>query len=79
MLVLSCLKTLNSIKPITLKNQLILCSTIKRKRDISFQHERKFNKKCLNQEEVYDVCIKNGLSSNAVASNDWIFDLNVRK
>lgn len=78
MLVSKCLKTLNSIRSIRLKNHLVLsCLKIRGKRDILYQYN--YNFKCLNREEIYNECIKNGLSPSAISSNDWIFDLNVSK
>jgi len=78
MLVSSLLKTLQFSNAIKLRKYL--STIIDRKQDFSMQNEVQFKMNCNSDHiEKYNVCIKNGLTSNAVLSNDWIFKMNISK
>uniref|UniRef100_A0A2S2PSK2 Transcription termination factor, mitochondrial n=1 Tax=Schizaphis graminum TaxID=13262 RepID=A0A2S2PSK2_SCHGA len=66
------LKCLNAIKL-----RKYLSSMIDKKQKFSIQDEVQFKINCnLNDKEKFNECIKHGLTSNAVLSNEWIFKIN---
>jgi len=57
-----------------------LSTIIDKKQDFSMQDEVKFKMNSnSNHYEKFNCCIKNGLTSNAVLSNEWIFKMNFSK
>jgi len=73
MLVSNLFKTLKYSNVIRLRKYL--STIIDRKQD-----EVQFKINCnSNHSEKFNCCIKNGLTSNAVLSNEWIFKMNIGK
>lgn len=68
-------KLLRSVTPRSLYN-----TTTNKKPHFILQNKVKFStKKNSNYDEKYDECIKNGLSSNTICTNEWIFNLDISK
>lgn len=73
MLVLKRVRTLKRLtRPIELSNRF------SEKRDFSFWNSHAF-KNCTHGVEKYNECIKNGISSNSVITNEWILNLKTSK
>lgn len=73
MIVSNLFKTLKYSNVIRLRKYL--STIIDRKQD-----EVQFKINCdSNYSEKYNCCIKNGLTSNVVLSNEWIFKINISK
>jgi len=73
MLVSNLFKTLKYSNVIRLRKYL--STIIDRKQD---EVQLKINCNS-NHSEKFNCCIKNGLTSNAVLSNEWIFKMNIGK
>lgn len=57
-----------------------LCTKINRKPNSFLEDTGKFNKQFnSNYDAKYKECIKNGISSDAVLLNNWIFNMNISK
>jgi len=76
MLVSNLLKTLKFSNAI--KFRKYLSTMIDRKQDFSMQDEVQFKMNSDHYEKL-NFCIKNGLTSNAVLTNEWILKMNISK
>lgn len=78
MLILKFVETIKLLRHVTPRS-LYSTTTIKKQHFI-FQNEVKFSTtKNSNYNEKYNECIKNGLSSSTICTNEWIFNLNISK
>lgn len=78
MLVLKIFKLLKQTNPVWFKKQM--SAKINGKRDFFSKNIVNFKaKRESNHNEIYNECINNGLSSETIFRNDWIFKLNTSK
>lgn len=69
------MKLLRSVTPRSIYN-----ITTNKKQYFMNQNKVKFStNQNLNYDEKYNECIKNGLSSNTICTNKWIFNLDISK
>lgn len=78
MLVLKFVATIKLLRSVTPKS--LYSTTTNKEQHFIFQNKVKFStKRNFNYNEKYEECIKNGISSNTICTNEWIFNLNIGK
>lgn len=78
MLVLNIFKSLKQSYPVRLKK--LTTTNIDGKRDYTSHKIVNFKDRLeSHRDEVYNECIKNGLSSETILKNDWLFKLKTSK